>query len=306
MRVACAGSPRRGCPTIANRLSARSSRGILRKAHGNANVERKELDIKAIERQVTILDAISAAPSLGVSITQLCLATGLPVSTLHRTLDALRRHGVVVQEDTKQWRLGPRVAVWAGKYLDGPESLEPLRGFVRKLSSDTGLFTYLAFLDQDEIVCVAVERPREKAHFFVQLGSRIPVLSAAAARALLAHQPSEVVRPLVERALTKDPEPLYGPSTLESYLEELDQTRRRGYAQCMEELEAGVSALAVPITNLRGISVASMSVVAPTTALVRDWDRTVDALRYASSEASMMLGGGAHGEEGRVLPERNR
>jgi IclR family KDG regulon transcriptional repressor len=195
-----------------------------------------------------------------------------------------------VQEDTKQWRLGPRVAFWAGRYLDGPASLEPLRSFVQRLSRDTRFFAYLAIMDQDELVCVAVEQPQQKAHFVVQLGSRIPLFAAAAARALLAYQPSETVHRIIERALIKDHKPLYDPITLESYLEELAETRRRGYATCMEELEVGVSALAMPILNARGRSVASMSVVAPTNALVKDWDQTVEALSRASSEASMMLG----------------
>jgi DNA-binding IclR family transcriptional regulator len=255
---------------------------------------------------VAILDALGSAPASGVSITDLRLSTGLPVSTLHRTLDALQQHGVAVQEDDKKWRLGPRVAFWAGRYLEGPASLEPLRGFVRRLSQDTEFFAYLAILDQDELVCVAVEQPQQKSHFFVQLGSRIPVLAAAAARALLAHQPSEVVRPLVERALTRDPKPLYGPATLESYMEELAETRRRGYAKCMEELEVGVSALAVPITNARDRSVASMSIVAPTTALVKDWDRAVDALSRASSEASMMLGRANQRQDDYALPKHGR
>jgi IclR family transcriptional regulator, KDG regulon repressor len=268
--------------------------------------KRRERDIKAIERQVAILDALGSAPTSGISITDLRLSTGLPVSTLHRTLDALQRHGVVVQEDTKKWRLGPRVAFWAGRYLDGPASLEPLRSFVRRLSRDTRFFAYLAIMDQGELVCIAVEQPQQKAHFFVQLGSRIPVLNAAAARALLAYQPPEIVRPLVERALFKDPKPLYGLTTLESYLEELEETRRRGYAKCMEELEVGVSALAVPIINARGRSVASMSVVAPTTTLVNEWDQAVDALRRASSEASMMLGRVGDQQDGHALPEYSR
>lgn len=255
---------------------------------------------------MAILDALSGAPTSGISITDLRLSTGLPVSTLHRTLEALQQHGVAVQEDTRKWRLGPRVAFWAGRYLDGPASLEPLRGFVQRLSRDTGFFAYLAIMDQDELVCVAVEQPQQKAHFFVQLGSRIPIFTAAAARALLAYQPSEIVHRLVERALDKDPRPLYGPVTLESYLEELVDTRRRGYAKCMEEMEVGVSALAVPILNARGRSVASMSVVAPTTALVRDWDQAVDALSRASSEASMMLGSAGDRQDEYTLPEYSR
>jgi len=246
--------------------------------------------VKGIQRQVAILDALSAGPDSGVSMTGVCAATGLPKGTVHRLLEGLREHGLVVQEDTKRWRLGPRAAVWAGRYLEGPASLAPLRGYARRLSGETQFFTYLAVLDGGYLVCVAVERPETKASFFVQLGSRVPVLSTAAAKALLAYQPEDAARPLVERAVAVEQETRIGRVTADSYVEELADVRREGYARCMEELEVGVSALGAPILNARGRSVASLSVVAPTAALVAEWEPTTEKLRLIAREASTMLG----------------
>lgn len=246
--------------------------------------------MQGIRRQVAILDAVSAAPESGISITELCAVTGLSKGTAHRLLEGLREQGIVVQEDSKRWRLGPRVAFWAGRYLEGPASLGSLRELTRRLSRETQFFTYLAILDGGEIVSVAVERPESKAHFFVQLGSRVPVLSTAAARALLAYRPQEAVRPLVERAVEENPRTRTETFTVESYLEGLVETRRRGYAECMEELEAGVSALSAPVLNAQGVSAASLSVVAPTAALLEEWDEIVGMLRRIAEEGSMMLG----------------
>jgi DNA-binding IclR family transcriptional regulator len=247
--------------------------------------------MRGIQRQVALLDAISEAPEPGVSITELCLATGLAKGTVHRMLEGLQGHGLVVQEEgSKRWRLGPRVAFWAGRYLEGPASLAPLRGFVRQLSKETQFFSYLTVFDHGELVCVAVERPESKAQFYVQLGSRIPVLSAAGARALLAYQTEEEVRPLVERAVAEDPRTRVETVTVASYMEELAETRRRGYAKCMEELEVGVSALGAAVLNARARPVASLTVVAPTPALLEEWDATVETVREIAGEASEMVG----------------
>jgi IclR family KDG regulon transcriptional repressor len=246
--------------------------------------------MRGIERQVALLDAISDAPDVGASITELCSATGLAKGTVHRMLEALQEHRMVVQDEgSKRWRLGPRVAFWAGRYLEGPASLSPLRGFVRQLSKETQFFSYLTIIDRGELVCVAVERPERKAQFFVQLGSRIPVLSAAGARALLAYEPEDVVWPLVERAVAEDPRTRVETVTVASYLEELEETRRRGYAQCMEELEVGVSAIGAPVFNARSHPVASLTVVAPTPALLEEWDATVETVRAIAGEASAMV-----------------
>lgn len=246
--------------------------------------------MQGIQRQVALLDAISDSHEPGASITELCLATGLAKGTAHRILEGLRVHALVVQEDSKRWRLGPRAAFWAGKYLEGPAALAPLRGFVRQLSRETQFFSYLTILDHGELVCVAVECPERKAQFYVQLGSRIPVLSTAGARALLAYEPTETVLPLVERAVAADPRTRVETVTVTSYLEELAETRRRGYATCMEELEVGVSALGAAVFNARSKPIASLTVVAPTPALLEGWDAAVETVRAVVDEASAMVG----------------
>lgn len=246
--------------------------------------------MQGLKRQVELLDAISEAPDSGVSITSLCAITGLSKGTVHRMLEGMQQSDMVVQEESKKWRLGPRVSFWAGKYLEGPTALSPLKDYVGKLSRETRFFSYLAVQDQQNIVCVDLGRSEHKAHFFVQLGSRVPVLSTAAAKALLADQPQELVLPLVEKAIAENPETRLETVTLESYLEELAETRRCGYAKCMEELEIGVSAIGAPVKNARDRSVASLSVVAPTAALVEEWEDTVWKLRNVAGEASAMLG----------------
>jgi DNA-binding IclR family transcriptional regulator len=85
---------------------------------------------------------------------------------------------VVQEEDSKRRRLGPKVAFWAGRYLEGPTSLAPVWGFVGRLSREKQLgdaaVSYLTILDHDELVCAAVERSEHEAQFFVQLGAAFP------------------------------------------------------------------------------------------------------------------------------------
>lgn len=246
--------------------------------------------MQAIQRQVAILDVVADSPDGGISTTKLCSAVGLPLATVHRLLEGMAEHGMIVQEGNKRWRLGPRVAFWAGRYLEGPAIFEPLRGFTKSLCERTQFFSYLTILDGDSLVCVAVERPNSRSLFFVQLGSRVPVLATAAAKALLSRQPEGVAGPLIDKALTTQTGTRLGTVTSDSYFNELEEAMRVGYAKCMEELETGVSALGAPITNSQGRSVASLSVVAPTGALMERWDETVEKLLQESRDASMMLG----------------
>lgn len=255
--------------------------------------------MQGIERHVALLDALSEAPEAGASVSSLYRAAGLPKSTTHRILEGLQKYGLVVQEESsKKWRLGPKAAFWAGRYLEGPASLAPLRRFVWKLSHETQFVSYLTVLDHGEPVCVAVERPENKAQFLVHLGRRMPILSAAASRALLAYLPEDEVRSLVERAVAENPHTKLETLTVGSYFEELTETRSRGYAQCMEELEVGISALSAPIFNARRLVVASLAVVATTASLVGVWDSTVEKVVALAAEASSALGMAPETERG--------
>jgi DNA-binding IclR family transcriptional regulator len=250
--------------------------------------------LQGIERQVALLDALSASPEGQLSITRLCQATGLAHGTAHRLLQGLAGPGIVVQDGgTRRWRLGPRLAFWAGRYLEGPAAHTSLRGFVGDLSRSTGFFAYLTVLDGGELVCVAIERPWHKPQFFAQLGGRLPPLSTAGGKALLAYQPSEVVDPIVRRAVASQDGVLSGPVTVESYQAELVQVRRLGYATCAEELEIGVSAVSAPVLGADRRSVASLTVVAPTAALRERWEASVERVRTIAARASAMCGGTA-------------
>lgn len=248
--------------------------------------------MRGIGRQVALLDALGDGPEGGLSVTDVADAVGMPKSTTHRTLEGMRGYGMVVQEpDSRKWRLGPRVAFWAGRYLEGTAILAPLRRVVSDLGQGTRFVAYLVVLDDGEPVCVAVERPEGRAQFLVHLGRRLPVLSAAAAKALLAFQPEDVLRPVVERAIREDPVTRLGAVTAESYLKELAEVRSQGYALCMEELEAGISAAGAPIFNARGLPAASIAIVATSATLFDGWEATLGALLFAAEEGSRAIGG---------------
>ncbi len=82
-------------------------------------------------------------------------------------------------------------------------------------------------------------------------GSRHSLAEAAHGRAMLAHLAPEILRLVDGRP---------GAAQMHAALEVI---RRRGYAVSHDELEEGVTGLAAPVFDPRGIAIASVGVVAP-------------------------------------------
>ena len=213
---------------------------------------------QAIDRaaQLLVLILLAEQPS---GLSELALATGLPKSTASRLLAALERQGLVAQRGAR------------GRFSPGPVLLR----FAQRTSMDQ----HLAELAQPHLEALA-ERSGETANLAVPgalgvehlaqvssrhflgtgqwVGRRVPYHCTAVGKVLLAFDaaalPSAPLEALTEETIV-DPERL---------AEELETVRREGTATAVDELEAGLTALAAPVRGEAGDVVAALTISGPT------------------------------------------
>ncbi|HEY0201012.1 MAG TPA: IclR family transcriptional regulator C-terminal domain-containing protein, partial [Burkholderiaceae bacterium] len=101
------------------------------------------------------------------------------------------------------------------------------------------------------------------------IGSRVPMYCTGSGRAYLGALPEAEALALVQQAELKMHTP-YTRTTVDDIMEDLRQTRQRGYAVNGEELFLGDMTLAAPINNAGGRPIASVHIVAPTSRWTRD------------------------------------
>lgn len=107
-------------------------------------------------------------------------------------------------------------------------------------------------------------------------GSRHSLVEAAHGRAMLAH-----LAPAISRLVDGQPDAAEVHAALHA-------VRRRGYAISRDELEQGVTGLAAPVFDPRGVAIASIGVVAPSSRF--PGERTVAAsVREAADRISISL-----------------
>jgi IclR family pca regulon transcriptional regulator len=119
----------------------------------------------------------------------------------------------------------------------------------------------LAVLDGEEIIFVARSESSHTASTGMRVGSRMPALLAAAGRVLIAAQPADEIAAHLDRFR---PVRMHDGAvfTVAAARRRIEETADLGYSSTDEELEAGVRAIAVPVVNARGVTLAAMSISA--------------------------------------------
>jgi DNA-binding IclR family transcriptional regulator len=218
-------------------------------------------NVRALARAADVLGCFSyEQPELGVA--EISRRLGLPTSTVHRLLVSLHVVGFVERPTRGRYRLGLRLhelgqTATFGNVLrhHGHRHLEALR-------SATGHTPQLAVLSGTDAVYIDRLEDSEVFRRFGLSGSRIPAYASSSGKVLLAFGAADdSLRAIAAKGLVRRAERTITSMTL--LLDELEATRRRGYAESLEETWPDMASVAAPVLGVSGRAVASLSVAGP-------------------------------------------
>jgi DNA-binding IclR family transcriptional regulator len=217
--------------------------------------------VGVLDKAVRVLDALEAGPA---ALAELVSRTGLPRATAHRLAVALEVHRLVGRADDGRFRLGDRLAA-------SPEPLVVAAGPVlAALRDETGESAQCYVRTGTARRCVAAAERESGLRDTVPVGTVLPLTAGSAAHVLL--------------AWSADPVPV--DASFDDA--ELTATRRRGWADSVEEREAGLGSVSAPVFGGDGRVVAAVSVSGPLQRLTRSPGRRHGA---AVVRAAERLGG---------------
>ncbi len=198
-----------------------------------------------------------------LNATQAAERAGLTRAAARRHLLTLAYLGYLDTDGTHYW-LSAKVLRFSGSYLASARLPRLLQPTLNRLAAQTRESFSAVVLDGDEVVIVArsasVGGPRLMA-YGLHLGARLPVHATSTGRVLLAAMPrAEFTAWLKGRELAR-----LTPRTVidhKAFRDAIAQVRGDDFAIAREEHELGVHALAVPLRNMQGRTVAALNVVA--------------------------------------------
>lgn len=243
-----------------------------------------------MNRFIAITDVLSRADETGLGITEIAARTNLAKGTLHRILlDMVKNEIAVRDERTKRYQLGPRPMIWASRFVAGKDISAALAPFCRDLSRATHFYSYISRYTAGEVYCIYAHQPEdERRTYFVHVGQRMPVHAASAAKSILAfRRANEVSRVLKNVEYTH-----YTENTIDDVDElrhELARGREEHLSWCIEEMEAGVSAISAPILDTEEHATFSMSIVGNHQEIMKHKELLCDLLKDYAERASSYL-----------------
>ncbi|WP_262268867.1 IclR family transcriptional regulator [Microvirga yunnanensis] len=215
--------------------------------------------VPVIERMLDILEIIERRPD-GANIRELSDFLETPRSTVYRILNTLEAREIVRRGLSGAYVLGPRLLSLAANVSIGSSS--DLAGIatphLERLSFSTGEASKLSIRDGDGVLVVATVQGSGEYGLNIKPGRRLPLHAGAASRVLLAHLSQEEVNRVLKSALERFTD--HTISDPRKLAKELKQVRVQGWAFDNGEYSPGVVAVAAPVQNKRGDTVAAVSI----------------------------------------------
>jgi IclR family transcriptional regulator, acetate operon repressor len=215
---------------------------------------------QAVDRACRLLTEVLDAPA-APSHTELMVATGLPKSTTSRLLLALEHNNLVARDAAGRFHPGEAFLrfSWRG---GGPAELASIAApYLERLGAQTGETVNLGITRRGVVEQIAQVDSRFLLGATNWVGRPVHLHSTALGKVLLAFGVAKLPAGRLERCTSMT---ITGRGALEA---ELTLVRRRGYALTDSELEPGLVAVAAPIRNNAGTTLAAVSVSGPATRL---------------------------------------
>jgi DNA-binding IclR family transcriptional regulator len=233
---------------------------------------------QAVDRACGLVALVVQAPE-PLTFTEITDAAGLARSTTSRLLAALERTDLLQRDPSGAYVAGSLFALHAARHDPWEETARVAGPFLERLRDETGETAHLGVPQGTAVLHVAqvdsayllATRDWTQVH--------VPEHCSALGKVLTAHGRLPLPAAPLERPTERSIADL---ATLE---DELARVRRRGWSTAVDELELGLTAVAVPVRGREGEVVAALGISGPTARLA---DRVQDVTRLLRDQGAAL------------------
>ena len=243
---------------------------------------------RAVDRAADLVATVVRADE-ALSFADLQDASGLAKSTTSRMLTALERSGLLERDATGSYVAGRLFWLYAARHDPWNELVRLAQHAMDAIGQETGETVHLSVTRGDRVVQVA------QVNSTFLLGTRdwtdvdVPAHCSALGKVFLAWGslalPKGPLARSTEATIT----------TLDALRRDGQLTRERGWAVTVDELELGLSGVAVPVFGVHDDAVAALGISGPTARLESRHDELGHHLLARARELSALLRGSTQG-----------
>ena len=231
------------------------SRGTTLVAEGPETDRRGDF-VEALAKGLSVIEAFSDEHP-AMTLSDVARRTGMSPATARRSLHTLVALGYVRQVD-RRFVLGARVLTLGAAYLKAAHIEEVVQPELRRIVGRFGDAASVAVLDGTDILYIAHYSEQRAARMVASVGVTYPAYATSLGRVLLSGlAPAELdafLAGITPRALTD--RTITDKDRLRVIVE---HARRQTYTTAVDELDYGITALAVPIKDPAGRVIAALN-----------------------------------------------
>ncbi|WP_366657184.1 IclR family transcriptional regulator [Fodinicurvata sp. EGI_FJ10296] len=246
--------------------------------------------ITAIDKALMLLTLVGENGRRPLRLTDIVELSGFSKPTVHRLLNALRHHGLVIlDESTHKYELGSKVLVLGAQYRSGLNMESKALPLLRELVRQAAATVHMGIRDGIHAVYIEKVESDQSIRLASGVGQRASLHSSSIGKVLLAHSGDDVFTALVDHGLAaRTANTIVDPERLRR---EIADVRQQGFAVDDQENEIGIRCVAAPIRDHRGEVIASISISGTLTQVPKQSvNRQVMMLMESAKRISAALG----------------
>jgi IclR family pca regulon transcriptional regulator len=212
--------------------------------------------VDSLAKGLAILDSFdSTHPEMTLS--EVAKTVNLSPAAARRSLITLEHLGYIGRNG-KRFHLTPKILTLGSAFYGSTRIEEVLQPELRGLIERFGDASSIGTLDGHDVIYIAHVSVQRARRAVATVGARYPAFATSMGRVLVAGMSEEKrlawLAGLAPEALTS--KTCIDPCRLG---EEIEQVRENGYATTVDQLDYGITAIAVPIRNAEGQTVAALN-----------------------------------------------
>ncbi|MCW1931407.1 IclR family transcriptional regulator domain-containing protein [Pararhodobacter zhoushanensis] len=245
--------------------------------------------VEALAKGIAILESFDASHS-EMTLSEVARRVDVSPAAARRGLITLIELGYVGQ-NAKRFHLKPKVMALGSSFYFATRVDEIILPDLRRLVETFGDAASVGTLNDHNVIYVAHYSQQRARRASAVVGASYPAFATSIGRVVLAGLPDDRLDQWLE---TLSPVPLTSRTLIDkdALRDEILRVREQGYAATVDQLDYGITAIAVPIVNEEGRTVAAINssgysgMVAPE-ALVSE---RLHELRAVASSIALQLG----------------
>lgn len=217
------------------------------------SVAKSQAGIQSVEVGFALLEALTRAPA-AMMLRDLAQEAGMSAAKAHRYLVSYQRLGLVVQDVSTRYDLGPSALKLGLAALERLDAVQLARSRMDALMAEIGHTVAIAVWGNHGPVIVHWQEPARAVTVNLRLGDVMPLLGSATGRCFAAFMPPAQIKQLLNAEMAQL-DKIHRPGMPGNAAQAqaiLEETRQQGIARVMDTLLPGINGLAAPVWDASG------------------------------------------------------